>query len=208
MAMLTCTSADLCPTVRPSRDCLGRLVFGKPLLPHYGIFQDGGLEVIECGVDYKFKIANGNGVLNFVYPHYETETVNFPCPVDDSDDSDDSTDNDTIDDQEDDEEEIIVECTECPFGGTFDGTGCYVGTAPNGWSASISGNYFSFGSYSVNSQFSDSTNVWALYHVTSASTALGTDPLEHYFVTSCGLYTIPAGVDAFTNGWYYDPVCE
>lgn len=182
------------------------------LAPHYGIFEEGGLEVIECGVDYKFKIANGNGVLNFVYPHYETETVNFPCPVDDSDDSDDSTDNDTIDDQEDDEEEIIVEeCTECPFGGTFDGTGCYVGTAPNGWSASISGNYFSFGSYSVNSQFSDSTNASgdSISNICLNGTRDGsTGTLLRD--GSCGLYTIPTDVDAFTdnNGWYYDPVCE
>ena len=164
-----------------------------------------GYDTIECGVEYEFKIDQG--ILA------DKLDITIPCadPSND-DDSDDSTDNDTTDDQEDDEEEIIVEeCTECPFGGTFDGTGCYVGTAPNGWSASISGNYFSFGSYSVNSQFSDSTN--ASGHSISNICLNGTrDGSTGTLLRdgSCGLYTIPAGVDAFTdnNGWYYDPVCE
>ena len=182
------------------------------LAPHYGIFQDGGLEVIECGVDYKFKIANGNGVLNFVYSHYETETVNFPCPVieDDSADTDDT--DASGDDGEGSEEEVIEEeCTECPYGGTFDGTGCYMGTAPNGWSASVSQGYYAFGSYSTNSGLSASHNAagasindLCLNGLRDGTT--GTLLRDG----SCGLATIPAGVDAFTdsNSWYYDPVCE
>lgn len=93
-------------------------------------------------------------------------------------------------------DEPIEECTECPFGGTYDGLGCAWGSAPTGWSASIDNGYFAFGFYNNESNISISTadDCWGTLLRSGA----------------CGVALTPKGTESFVDGdtWYYEPVCE
>ena len=80
------------------------------------------------------------------------------------------------------------ECTECPYGGAYDGANCYLGAAPEGSQAFMANGYYAY-------------------------TTVGyeeCDMGETILRTGCGVMEIPSEVDPFIwqNGYYYDPICE
>ena len=81
----------------------------------------GELDPIECGVEYKFKLAHDTLFNDF----FDTEIVTFSC---------------------DGPEEEEEECTSCPYGGWYDGAHCTLGTAPAGTTASIQNGWFAYAS--------------------------------------------------------------
>jgi len=111
--------------------------------------------------DVDYKVKLRNGIW------YDTLEVNFPC--------------------QEEEEEV---CTDCPYGGYYDGAHCKVGTAPNGTSAEIQNGWYAYTSN------------------TSTSTKCPTGT----FLKSgaCGVSEIPEETSSFVynNAWYYHPVCE
>jgi len=127
----------------------------------YGDWVEPQLDVIECGVEYDFKLRNG--VFN------DTMTHTFPC-------------------QEEEEEEV---CTECPYGGWYDGAHCTIGAAPIGSTAYIYEGYFAYmplGGGGV-----------CIKHDVNLRDG------------GCGVQLIPTDTDSFVlnnNYWYYDAVCE
>ena len=84
----------------------------------------GDLDPIECGVEYKFKLARDTLFNDF----YDNEIVTFSCDGP--------------------EEE---ECTTCPYGGWYDGANCTLGTAPTGTTASIQNGWYAYASNATSS---------------------------------------------------------
>ncbi len=78
------------------------------------------------------------------------------------------------------------ECTECPYGGDYDGANCYLGGSPEGTQAYMDNGYYAYTSID------------------------GCDMGETLLRTGCGVMEIPSEVDPFIwqNGYYYDPICE
>ena len=132
-------------------------------------YEDGGdwneatHEPIECGTAYKFKLRNGIW--------YDTLNVTFPC-------------------QEVEEEEEEEACTECPYGGYYDGAHCKVGVAPYGTTALIYNDWYA---YTSNTS-------------TSTKCPSGTSLKNG----ACGIGETPDDTESFVwnNAWYYHPVCD
>lgn len=127
------------------------------------------LDPIECGVAYNYELQNG--IWN------DDEVVTIPCA--DEGDTGEVTSEDEA-------------CTECPYGGTYDGANCFVGTAPAGSTAG----------------YNATLGVWTY---TPDSGTCG-DFDEALRDGSCVWAEVPAGADAFaygpTNGFYTAPECE
>lgn len=111
--------------------------------------------------DVDYKIKLRNGIW------YDTLEVNFPC-------------------QEVEEEE----CTECPYGGYYDGAHCKVGAAPNGTTALIHNGWYAYAS-----------------NTSSATKCPSGTVLKN---GTCGIGEIPDDTASFVwnNAWYYHPVCD
>ena len=79
------------------------------------------------------------------------------------------------------------ECTECPYGGAYDGANCYLGGSPEGTQAYMDNGYYA-------------------YTPTDGDCDLGDVLLRN----GCGVMEIPPEVDPFVwqNGYYYHPICE
>jgi hypothetical protein len=118
-----------------------------------------GMDPIECGVTYDVKFHKG--ILS------QSIEVLIECPTE--------------------EPEEPKECTECPYGGFYDGANCYLGGAPEGAQAFMNNGYYGY-------------------------TTMGVDCAEGdiNFRNWCGVAEIPPEVDPFVwqNGFYYDPFCE
>ncbi len=122
----------------------------------------GDLDPIECGVEYRFKLASNTLFNDF----YTEELLTFSCDGPD---------------------EVEEECTECPYGGAYDGANCYLGGAPEGAQAFMNNGYYG-------------------YTPTDGDCDLGDILLRN----GCGVMEIPPEVDPFVwqNGYYYHPICE
>ena len=153
---LTDSSGHDLPWVTASDQYIGnKRGHGIALYPE--TLLDLGLDPIECGVAYTFRIRNG---IWFDEVEYQRA-----CPP---------------------------PCTECPYGGSYDGANCFVGTAPDG----------------SNAGYNATLGVWT-YTPDSGNCGDFDETLRD---GSCVWADVPEGADAFaygpTNGFYTAPECE
>jgi hypothetical protein len=83
------------------------------------------------------------------------------------------------------------ECTDCPYGGWYDGAHCTLGSAPPGATAYITNGYFAY--------------------MPVGGPGVCTKGDVFLRDGGCGIQPIPTDVNSFTlsnNFWYYDGVCE
>jgi hypothetical protein len=128
------------------------------------VLLGAGLEPFECGGEYRIRLRNG-AFYDEVY--FEQHCPPPPPPP-----------------------EV---CTDCPFGGWYDGANCQVGTAPEGTSAGHNAHL----------------DAWT-YAPDEGGCDWGDPQLRD---GSCLYEYVPEGADGWalpldTNGWYYFPVCD
>ncbi len=128
------------------------------------VLIDQGLEPMECGVEYRIRLKNG---MFFDEVYFEQHCPPPPPPPE--------------------------PCTDCPFGGWYDGANCQVGTAPEGTQAG-------YNAY---------IDAWT-YSPDEGGCGWGDLELRD---GSCVFEYVPEGAEGWalpldTNGWYYFPVCD